>query len=130
MILLNSHPGLAELCESTWLDRNRSTFGRSQYQIQATLISSQPYTNSISLFNSLYYLLSYLALFNGEILCLSPYIMAAVDDTDIDSIIFKAGDYMANVMNQFDCEAPGDITSVISIVQKFLLKRSFNLEDK
>ena len=54
--------------------------------------------------------------------------MAAVDDTEIDSIMFNAEDSMAKVMNQFGCEGPVDITSVLC--KQFLLKRSSNLEDK
>ena len=46
----------------------------------------------LHLFN---HLLSYLALFNGEILYLSLCnFMAAVDDTEVDSIMFKAEDWM------------------------------------
>ena len=51
-----------------------------------------------------------------------------MDDTEIDSILFNAEDWMANVMNQFGCEEPVDITSVLC--KQFLLKRSLNLEDK
>ena len=40
--------------------------------------------------------------------------MAAVDDTEIDSIMCKAEDWMAKVTNQFGCEAPVDMTSAYS----------------
>ena len=54
--------------------------------------------------------------------------MAAVDDTEVDSIMFKAEDWMEKVMNQFGCEEPVDMTSVLC--KQFLLKRTLNLEDQ
>ena len=54
--------------------------------------------------------------------------MAAVDNTEIDSIMFKAEDWMTRVMDQFGCEEPIHITSVMC--KHFLTKRTLTLEDK
>ena len=54
--------------------------------------------------------------------------MAAVNDTEIDSIMSKAENWMAKVLDQFRCEEPVDMTSVAC--KQFLLKRSLTLEDK
>ena len=54
--------------------------------------------------------------------------MAAVDNTEIDSIMFKAEDWMTRVMDQFGCEEPIHITSVLC--KNVLTKRTLNLEDK
>ena len=54
--------------------------------------------------------------------------MAAVDNAEIDSIMFKAEDWMAKVMNQFGYEAAVDMTSVLC--KHFFYKRPLNLDDK
>ena len=54
--------------------------------------------------------------------------MAAVNNTEIDSIMFKAEDWMTRVMDQFGCEEPIHITSVLC--KNVLTKRTLNLEDK
>ena len=54
--------------------------------------------------------------------------MAAVDDTEINNIMFKAEDWMTRVMDQFGCEEPIHITSVL--FKNVLTKRTLNLEDK